>query len=799
MKALYSDELFSHEETLLEEHLQAVATSCSNGLSESSQRLRYIIGACHDFGKATQYFQEYLIGDRSQSQLTNHSAISGLACFYALQSEGFNSRECAMGWYVVTRHHSPLIDVGGSSGAFQRTLFSSTAPRETYAKQAESIQSRKYQIQEIYDHLDVPIDIDTFCAWVKTKQYLKDIAGALSYAGSVDEQPLHSAFHVIELFSQLVSADKINAAGYELPTRNQVPTDIVNNYINDMFGGYKKGSINELRASARSSARECINNFESIPNILTLTLPTGSGKTLTALDLALQIRQEKQTTATELPRIVYSLPFTSIIDQNFNVFRNVLEHAGIDCTPEILLKHHYRSRDDYVTSDKNQEATDSGFWRDLMLTNRWESEITTTTFVQLLESLIVPSNSQSIKLPNLRNAIIILDEVQAVPTKYWDVIRACCEQLAEDWNCTFIAMTATQPGMFTDSVSIVPNSKEYFERLDRVSFEVKDSIFTEPIPIDQLSRRVISRIRSSSSNILVVCNTIKSARQLFEYIFSEIHSQGRADEYQLEYLSSAIRPCDRRNRINSLQEKNNRQQIVVSTQVIEAGVDLDFDLVIRDFAPLDSLVQAAGRCNRHEIDGGGQVKFIRMIDDDKRVPANSIYDYPRLDATRRVLAGYGEGPILIDEATMTTRVVSSYFDELSTAKTTNASIRELRRWQFSSAELHLIPDTFSVDVYVIDPNNVDADRELYDEYMSAVRDNKRGYARELKPDFYDRVVSVNLYSPHSDRSERIHRLPLPDDEIGVYLLPTHRAGYREWYNNKTGFEIPDSTVESRLL
>lgn len=795
VRQLCSDELLSHPETTLKRHLQDVADSCAEGRAESAQRLRYIVGACHDFGKATRYFQEYLADDRPQSQLTNHSAISGLACFHALRAEGFSLRECAMGWLVISRHHSPLIDTGET---FQRTLFASNAPRETYVQQAEDILTRRTQVQTLYDDLGIELDIESFCTWIKSSQYIKDVAESLSYAGSVSEQPLDSSFQVVELFSQLVAADKLNAAGYDLPSRKHVPADAVESYIQDRFGSPSAETIDQLRADARESARDQLRDFDSLPGILTLTLPTGSGKTLTALDLALQIRQRKQLAEENRPRIVYALPFTSIIDQNFEVFSEVLEHAGVESIPEVLLKHHYRSRDDYVTGSHDSEATDGEFWRDLMLTNRWESEVTTTTFVQLLESLVVPSNSQSIKLPNLRDAVIILDEVQAIPTKYWDVVRACCEQLAADWGCTFIAMTATQPGIFADAPSLVPNADDYFEQLDRVRFEIDDSVFDQPLSIETLSERVVSEVRSSPSDVLVVCNTIGSARQVFDSIRSQLQTDSK--ELRLEYLSSAVRPRDRRDRITALRSTDREQRVVVSTQVIEAGVDLDFDIVIRDFAPLDSLVQAAGRCNRHAIGGsGGRVDFVCLVDDDGTEPATAIYDSPRLDATRRAFTNVLSGSTSLSESVVTTEVVSSYFSELSNIKNTDGSIPELQRWQFDSARIRLIPDSFSVDVFVVGSDSAESDHELYDDYAQAVRYNKRARARELKPDFYDCVVSVNLYSPRSERSEKIKRLPLPDDELGVYLLPAHKEEYKAWYSEKTGLRLPESTVESRLL
>jgi CRISPR-associated endonuclease/helicase Cas3/CRISPR-associated endonuclease Cas3-HD len=203
--------MLSHSGIQLKEHLQAVAEEAARGPPVKTSGLRYIIGACHDFGKATTYFQEYLRGERSQSTLTNHSSISGLACFYALQTAGFAPHQCAQGWLAVTRHHSPLINTSGEHGVFRRVFYGQTAPLDAYDKQAKDISSRSETVQAIYDALGVPLDVKGFCEWVEEKTYGVEVPESLT--GSTDriDQPLAAAVEEIELFAQLVAADKLVA------------------------------------------------------------------------------------------------------------------------------------------------------------------------------------------------------------------------------------------------------------------------------------------------------------------------------------------------------------------------------------------------------------------------------------------------------------------------------------------------------------------------------------------------------------------------------------------------------------
>lgn len=796
---LCSADLYSHPGVPLIDHLRAVATQCAAGGPMSTAKLRYIVGACHDFGKSTSFFQEYLFEERPQSQQTNHSTISGLACFYTLRAAGFNPIKCAMGWLAVTRHHSPLINTGGEDGVFDRVFYGTTAPIDVYDEQARDLADRADVVQSMYDSLSVPLDVADFCEWVLGKGYVRDISGAVGYTGSLAEQSLDSAIGEIRLFSQLVGADKLCAAGYDLHERSTLPVDAVETYVRDTFGEPEAESIDALRERARREVVERIAAFDDLPLLLSLTLPTGLGKTFTGFDAALRIRHRKPTADGFPPRLIYALPFTAIIDQNFTEFEHVLDHAGLSTGPETMLKHHYRSKDDFFAAESEEDIeTDAEFWRRLMLTDRWESELVTTTFVQLLESLIVPSNRQSIKLPNLRDAIIILDEVQSVPVKYWDVIQETCRQLASDWNCTFIVMTATQPGLFDDVTPLVSNPSTYFDPLDRVTFSIHPSVDGEvnPLSYDALTKRIVDvASETPRQDILVVCNTVDAARAVYERVAARTELD---DKVRLEYLSSAVRPCDRTARIQSLTQEIKGQRIVISTQVIEAGVDLSFDHVIRDFAPLDSLVQAAGRCNRHSVGGGGTVEIVQLVDDEGTVPTNVIYDSPRLDATRRVISSLTKNGRVLPEPVVTNDAVRRYFDELANVKVTDSSVAELRRWDFEDARITLIPETYSVDAFVVSEATAEADLEILDAYESAIAAGERSEARQLKPEFYDRVVSVSLYAPDSNRAETMNRLPYVD-ALEVYRVPAHQSQYSDWYSQQTGFELQSSTVDSRLV
>lgn len=789
MTTLSSPEIISHPGTPLEDHLGAVAEQCATDASGCEKRFYEIIGACHDFGKATSYFQEYIREEREQSSHTNHSAISGLACFYALRAAGFDELGCATGWYVVNRHHSPMTNIDGGSGVFKNALDRRQIP--VYKDQAESINKQSNSVQQIYDSLTVPLDIDGFVDWIFDTGFYMDVQNAMGYGGQIEEPPRDSCYRTIETYARLVSADKLCAAGYTLPERTTVPTDVVERYVNEEFGT-PEDALDARREEARQAVREGARNHPLSEHVATITLPTGIGKTLSGFDAALTLRERLQETGAQ-PRIIYALPFTAIIDQNYDVLQRVLN--GNEHSSDVLLKHHHLAGG-YLDDQTDGETTDEEADRATMLTERWESEVVVTTFVQLLESLVVPSNSQSLKLPNLRNAVVLLDEVQSIPVKYWDVLAECFQVLGERWNCYFLAMTATQPALFEDVSELVSAPERFYEALDRVSFEFHDSIHANPLPIPEFAELVVTETeRDPTADVLAICNTVDAATRLCEHL--DDHSQVDTDE--LVYLSSAVRPIDRAARIGSLGSERDGRRIVVSTQVVEAGVDLDMDVVIRDFAPLDSIVQAAGRCNRNDGATRGTVRVACMAGEDgSKPPGQVIYDAPRLEATLETVESQGGFKQALPEPVLTGEAVPAYFERLETVKNTGEFQREtLQCWRFEDAEISLIDDVQSKDVFI---ERTNADTRIREAFVDALTRRDRAEIAKHKPRFYERVVTVRTYDDRSERATAIGRLPPVGGgrNIDVKHVDT-RGNYSDWYDEQTGFRLAPDTVSERLI
>lgn len=812
-----SPDLYSHKgdtETSLIAHLEDVMERCGTGYEDQRRRRYEIIGATHDFGKASSFFQTYLDGERDQGKYTSHAPISALACYYSLRAEGFDPHHCVTGLLAVDRHHRSLTNADGNGGIFETVL--SDRRQDICERQAEDIGKRTQTVQAMYDRLGVRLDVSDFVDWIRSEQYLRDLFEETGYDGTINLKNDLEGYAVVEAYANLVAADKIAASGYELPARKTLPSGAVDTYVDQEFDSPADGSINELRESARREVRSAVDQLPLDEHIHKLTLPTGLGKTTTGLMAALRLRNRLEIETCESHRVVYAVPFTAIIDQNFEVYRDVLAANGIEAAPSVLLKHHHRSDADYRTSTHSESGpTDADFDRAMMLTERWESEIIATTFVQLFESLLVPTNAQTLKFPNLQNAVFLLDEVQSLPAKYWDVIETVLETITERWNCHIIAMTATQPALFDEAYSLIQTEfdnqdtshsldtpNRYFDALDRVQFHFDNSLEPEAASVTH-PEFVETVCETASTNpgadILVVCNTVASSRLVFELLAET--DIGR--ESSLVYLSSAVRPIDRRKRIERLRTDSNERKIIVSTQVVEAGVDIDMDVVYRDFAPLDSIVQAAGRCNRNSTTGQtGIVRVVRLTEDEENEPSQLIYDHPRLDATRRILENRGLMGEAAPEPTVTGTLVPTYFERLKedNIKRTDECLDALNNWAFKDASLQLIDDVLTADVLITTPGEL-GQNDRYPPLATvqeALQSGNPDAVPTAKQALYDRTVSVNIYAPHSNRAQRVAQLPLPNTELELYHI-TSNGQYANWYDEQTGFELPDDTISHRIL
>ena len=493
------NDILSHPDKPLFNHLKNVGDLSLKALNSINLRLdgfvefeilrniTYLIGISHDFGKATNFFQVYIAEEdgikkqKLKKKLeTHHAFLSSIFTYYNIEQYLIKKGLLKNDYYkylpiisflVVKRHHGNLQNIDDEVYDFDDEKF------DILEKQIQSIDFDK--IEKIYELLSFDnnkINVREFrennqkiARDINTKQ--KRLVRKIS-----EENTLFYYFITLLLYSLLLDADKIDAANLECIERKSLTTDIVDKYKEKRFGKLEnqtkeKIRINEIREKIYEEAISRVDEINlDNDKILSFNVPTGTGKTLTALSFALKLRERIEKEKNFRPRIIYSLPFLSIIDQNYDVFADVLNYP----TTDILLKHHHLS-DIAYTTENEFETTDleENIDKSLLLIEGWNSEIIVTTFIQFFHSFISNRNRSIRKFHNMINSIVILDEVQAIPHKYWLLLKEAIKFFAEYFNAYFIFVTATQPLIFDEKKNeikqLIKDKEEYFKKFDRVT------------------------------------------------------------------------------------------------------------------------------------------------------------------------------------------------------------------------------------------------------------------------------------------------------------------------------------------
>lgn len=607
MKILPYTDLMSHPNKKLENHLKNVADFSYDVFNfleienkELFSNISFLIGLTHDFAKSTSFFQTYL-SDHTKKENTQHSFLSAIFTYYVVKNYldknniNFESNLSIISYIVVLAHHGNLKDITKLDDYNEKKINS-----KMVLKQIEDLKSSDDNLSKFYDDFE----IDFFRFFDEFDEISEEITDGLlifSFEGNIDNY-----FYILLFYSSLLDADKMDASESKRINRENIPGDIVDIFKKNNLRD-SKDNINKTREEAYQEVNGNILNMDLNERILSIELPTGIGKTFTGVSAALKLKERINNELNFNPRIIYSLPFLTIVDQNSDTISSILNESSLNGS-NFLLNHNHLSDMNYKSNDlENYDISNSK-----ILIEGWNSEIIVTTFIQFFYSIISNKNKSLRKFHNITNSIILLDEIQSLPYKYWKIINLFFKKLAYEYNCWIILMTATQPYIFKENEikSLVDNVDYYFNKFDRVNYNFN----LDSQNFEDFKKEFVDKISNDSKNdYLVVLNTINSSKELYEFI-KDYYSVMDYDIYlddcngicyigddiQLIYLSNNIIPKHRLEKINAIKESN-RQSIVISTQLIEAGVDIDVDIIYRDLAPLDSLVQTAGRCNRSGI------------------------------------------------------------------------------------------------------------------------------------------------------------------------------------------------------
>ena len=560
---------------LLADHLRSVAGIAAN-FSEAfepvaaTQRWAYLAGLWHDLGKYRPGFQRYIeradkpedahiegkVGGREKT----HSAAGAMWAIQQLPKPYGNILA-----YLIAGHHAGLADWDG--GLSQRLLNDDA----------------KQELKEALE-ANPPANI------LAHGELIAQIPGG----------PAGFSLWVRLLFSCLVDADFLDTEAHfdagKPARRDGFPTLEQMRLVLDAHMVAKAASatpsdVNTLRADI---LRQCREKAALPAGFFSLTVPTGGGKTLSSLAFALNHAQTHGKR-----RVIYAIPYTSIIEQTADVFRNVFKALG----DEVLIEHHSQAD----AADKDETA------RSRLACENWDAPLVVTTNVQLFESLFAAKTSRCRKLHNIVNSIIVLDEAQQLPPEFLQPILDTLNLLVKHYGVTVVLCTATQPALNTTDYfdasnnlrglenvrEIIADPDALFDTLKRVAVELPQDWQTPTPWADTAAQLTVEDC------VLAIVSTRKAARELQRLLPSDtLHLSALMCGAHRKTVIDHIKA-----RLKAKREGNDQQPLrVVSTQLVEAGVDIDFPVVYRALAGLDSIAQAAGRCNREgQLDGQGRV------------------------------------------------------------------------------------------------------------------------------------------------------------------------------------------------
>jgi CRISPR-associated endonuclease/helicase Cas3 len=696
LKSHNSNEQKSEDGQLLIDHLQKVSKitekiSDSHGIEGELKEIIKVISMCHDFGKASQYFQRYLKGEYN-GQYKNHGEISAYFAYYLLPEKWKLT-----GFLCIKKHH----------GNLEPNINFFDYKSEYIQEITRSIEENKVELEHIYNK-----NIDEFFKLIKSEKFLK--SPRMAYRKKMNRFSIEDYVKLNYLWSLLLTADKsqlINDGAY------QNTTNIRLKYVENFKEKVRKELIKKEPAIEKTSLfnirneiyKEAIENIKYIDinkdKIFSINVPTGTGKTLTAYGAAFKLLEKIYTKSKGkiCPSIIYTLPFTSVIDQNYNVLEDILNTNEIENHTNIILKHHSMTELEYSFKEKNlDEAREYKNYDARFCVENWQSTIITTTFVQLFNTIFKAGKNSIInRFHKLAGSIIILDEVQAIPPKYFTIIEKIFNILCNEFNCYVITLTATKP-LFLEGKELINNNERYFKQLDRI--EIHNNI-SETIDLDKFCKIISIDIEKNvNKSFLIVLNTIKSSQEVLLYLKKmSIIKKGKR---KLFYLSTEIHPAKRLEVIKKIKEDNHNKYILVSTQLIEAGVDIDFDIVYRDFSPIDSINQTAGRANRNAIGGKGLIKLysIENVVHNNKKFARYIYPDTLLNATEKILK-YRK-VIKEDEIYDINQQYFKEVDEIRNDDTTKEVEKSINRIEFKKLQelFKLIEDNYQKEDIIINFN-----------------------------------------------------------------------------------------------
>ena len=549
------------------------------------------------------------------------------------------------------------------------------------------------------------------------------------------------------LYSIFITADRLDSLNIDKIAFEKI------SYKKSNFDTYlDKFPKNELSQWKNNIREITLENADKItkPGIYTISLPTGAGKTIIGLQTSMKLAQKFS-----LNSVIYVLPFISIVDQNAEVAKNIYDKVQED----HHLMNAYRENEDLTNLE-----------RFVISFRYFKDPLIVTTLAKLWELIYSSNSNDSMSFHRLKDAVVILDEPQSIPPEYWQGFGETLTFLSEKLGTYFILMTATQPKI-AKGVELAP--KTSFPK-NRHIYHISD----EKKYLSDIKPLVENKSNKSS---LIILNTKKEALNVYIELRNTLRNN-------LFFLSAWVIPSERIKRINKLKEleSKNEPRNLISTQVVEAGVDLDFDYVIKDLSPFDSIIQAAGRCNRNMRNKIGEIYVMEIIDENNihgRSYCSYVYDSISLGITKEILfknKKFSERDVqkLLDE----------YYNRLSNQKFQKGPWYEIKEGNWGGY-FPLIKDNLYEDIVFVDFDGTVSDILYEIEDLPHDLENLDTKKRLWK---YIENYSINVSKQEMEKWDNYYnQVFLSEDQKienkgnGIWLIKPSAIG--EVYSKELGF------------
>lgn len=581
----------------LRDHLHNAGDLAESYESEFSQIPR-MAALLHDVGKVAQQFQTYLISGKGRRGEIPHARQGAFVVNDLPISNSAAEIVKEILELVIAKHHGELPDcineIGDEAFLTGFTEADKQNPKYAYGEIKQGLHDLDLDLQDTFQQAEK--DVFDFVGRTKLLKLSKD------------SRYFYSGLLVKYVYSRLIDADRTDTAYFE--TKEQYHpikadwSELIRRLDESMKSFDSTSEINKIRQQITEQCRQAGSRETGIYR---LSVPTGGGKTLASLNFALHHALE-----TGKRRIIYVIPYLSITSQTVATFRNML---GLDADSNIVLEHYSTAglqNSGNTGSIGTGEEEDAKERQRKLASERWDNPIIVTTMVEFLETVMSARGTKLRKFHNMANSVIIFDEIQSLPLNIINPFNEVVSFLSTILDSTILLCSATQPLLertarknlrLSDEPDLIDNTDGYEEKLKRTRIIASQ----ESKSCEELAN-IIYEQALRNGNCLSIVNTKSEARKMYQCL-QELNADG---QFELIHLSTAMcgkHRADQLARIKVLTDPHDSKPVIcVSTQLIEAGVDLSFACVVRAMAGLDSIMQAAGRCNRN-----GESKEIKDV------------------------------------------------------------------------------------------------------------------------------------------------------------------------------------------